>query len=69
MIKGFRQIVVLTAVSRVLGFGLWGAGAASAGYAAAAYFLLLDDGERGFIARALRLRRAPAGPAGTEERG
>ncbi|HOW84477.1 MAG TPA: flippase [Candidatus Aminicenantes bacterium] len=57
------------AVSRALGLGLWGAGAASAGYAAAAYFLLLDDEERGFIARALRLRRAPAEPAGTEERG
>jgi O-antigen/teichoic acid export membrane protein len=59
------------AASRALGFGLWGAGACSAVFAAAAYGWLLDAEERGFIAGALRLRRgpAPAGAAGTEGRG
>jgi O-antigen/teichoic acid export membrane protein len=60
------------AVNAVLGFGLWGAGVLTAGFAAAAYFGLLDADERGFVAGALRLRRSAAAAtqgAGTEGRG
>jgi len=46
------------AVNAALGGGVWGAGALSVVFAAAAYFRLLDAEERAFIGRLLRLRNA-----------
>ena len=46
------------AVNAALGGGVWGAGALSVAFAAAAYFRLLDAEERAFIGRLLRLRSA-----------
>lgn len=59
------------AVNAALGGGLWGAAALSAAFAAVSYFVLLDAGERAFVAGLLRPRRAaaPAGGAGTERAG
>ena len=58
------------AASLILGWGVWGAGAAVLVFAAAAYFRLLDAEERAFIAGLLRLRRGPvpAEAAGSEGR-
>jgi O-antigen/teichoic acid export membrane protein len=57
------------AVNAALGGGIWGAGALAAALAAAAYFRLLDAGERAFVAGLLRKRRGPAsgGETGTEK--
>jgi O-antigen/teichoic acid export membrane protein len=46
------------AANAALGGGVWGAGALSVVFAAAAYFRLLDAEERAFIGRLLRLRNA-----------
>ncbi len=53
------------AANGVLGSGLWGAGVLILGFAAAAYFGVLDAEERAFLAGVLRLRRG-AVPAGAE---
>ena len=48
------------AANAALGFGVWGAGALSAVFAAGAYFRLLDARERAFLGGLLRARRAAA---------
>lgn len=49
------------AASAALGFGVWGAGALSVGYAAFAYARLLDGQERALVGGLLRRRQASAG--------
>jgi O-antigen/teichoic acid export membrane protein len=58
------------AVSAALGLGPWGAGVSALAFAAAAYFVVLDGGERDFVRGLLGDRRAaaPTGAAGTEGR-
>jgi O-antigen/teichoic acid export membrane protein len=55
------------AVNAAAGFGLWGAAALTAAFAAAAWSRLFDGDEKAFVLGLLRHRRAAA-PAGTEER-
>ncbi len=59
------------AANAALGFGLWGAGVLVMAYAGAVYFLLLDGGERTFVAGMLRnpLGAVRVAAAETEGRG
>ena len=57
-LAGLALFAAGLAVNAALGGGVWGAGALSVVFAAAAYFRLLDAEERAFIGRLLRLRNA-----------
>jgi O-antigen/teichoic acid export membrane protein len=71
VLAGLALFAAGLAANAALGGGIWGAGALSVAFAAAAYGRLLDAGEKAYLAGLLRIRRpaAPAEGAGTEGRG
>jgi O-antigen/teichoic acid export membrane protein len=69
VLAGLALLAAGLAVTRALGWGVWGAGACLLAFAAAAYLRILGAEERAFLAGLLRRGAVTAETPGTEGRG